>query len=218
MPSTETAMRHPQTLATLPMPPSDTPNAGIAPEDWDLMLDAVTARLRTHSTSQQAVMLECAAALEQLHAALRHERAKASAELAGIRDGEQRARRIARHDGLTGLPNRNDFHEQLDRLLAERSGGCQTIGVLYLDLDGFKHCAGCRACKAGSSSLSGPASAWPSARTMRPPPSCCCGVPTPRCTAPNASSAATSSLTASTPATEASPAPALRAPVAGRRR
>jgi hypothetical protein len=43
-------------------------------------------------------------------------------------------------------------------------------------------------------------------------------VPTPRCTAPNASSAATSSLTASTPATEASPAPALRAPVAGRRR
>ncbi|WP_442776235.1 diguanylate cyclase domain-containing protein [Sphaerotilus montanus] len=139
MPSTETAMRHPQTLATLPMPPSDTPNAGIAPEDWDLMLDAVTARLRTHSTSQQAVMLECAAALEQLHAALRHERAKASAELAGIRDGEQRARRIARHDGLTGLPNRNDFHQQLDRLLAERSGGCQTIGVLYLDLDGFKH-------------------------------------------------------------------------------
>ena len=139
MPSTETAMRHPQTLATLPLPPSDPPDAGIAPEDWDLMLDAVTARLRTHSTSQQAVMLECAAALEQLHAALRHERAKASAELAGIRDGEQRARRMARHDGLTGLPNRNDFHEQLDRLLAERSGGCQTIGVLYLDLDGFKH-------------------------------------------------------------------------------
>jgi diguanylate cyclase (GGDEF)-like protein len=132
MPSTETATRHPQTLATLPLPPSDTPNAGITPEDWDLMLNAVTARLRTHSTSQQTVMLECAAAL-------RHERAAACAELAGIRDGEQRARRMARHDGLTGLPNRSDFHDQLDRALAERSGGCQTVGVLYLDLDGFKH-------------------------------------------------------------------------------
>ncbi|WP_338415056.1 GGDEF domain-containing protein [uncultured Sphaerotilus sp.] len=111
----------------------------IAPEDWDLMLDAVTARLRTHSTSQQAVMLECAAALEQLHAALRHERATACAELAGIRDGEQRARRMARHDALTGLPNRSDFHDQLDRVLAARHGGSQSVGVLYLDLDGFKH-------------------------------------------------------------------------------
>jgi len=66
----------PQTLTSPARcrPPS-TPNAGIAPEDWDLMLDAVTARLRTHSASQQAVMLECAAALEQLHAALRRERA-----------------------------------------------------------------------------------------------------------------------------------------------
>lgn len=139
MPSTETAMRHPQTLATLPTPPSDTPNAGIAPEDWDLMLEAVTARLRTHSASQQAVMLECASALEQLHAALRHERATACTELAGIRDGEQRARRMARHDALTGLPNRSDFHDQLDRVLAQRDVHHHAIAVLYLDLDGFKH-------------------------------------------------------------------------------
>lgn len=123
MPMTEIEMRHPQTLVTTPLPPSDTQSAGIAPADWDLMLDAVTARLRTHSTSQQAVMLECAAALDQLHAALRHERATARAELAGVRDGEQRARRMARHDGLTGLPNRSDFHDQLDRALAERNGG-----------------------------------------------------------------------------------------------
>jgi diguanylate cyclase (GGDEF)-like protein len=139
MPSTETATRHPQTLATLPLPPFGSPNTGIAPGDWDLMLEAVTARLRTHSTSRQAVMLECAAALEQLHAALHHERATACAELAGLRDGEQRARQMARHDALTGLPNRSDFHDQLDRALAERSGACQTVGVLYLDLDGFKY-------------------------------------------------------------------------------
>jgi diguanylate cyclase len=139
MPSSEAATRHPQTPEALLPPHSGLQNVDIAPEDWDLLLTAVTARLRTHSASQQTVMLECASALEQLHTALRHERAKVRTEVAGIRDGEQRARRLARHDGLTGLPNRSDFHDQLDRVLAERTGQHAAIAVLYLDLDGFKH-------------------------------------------------------------------------------
>ncbi len=72
MPSTEFVTRHPQTPpARAPSKPE--PSGGDIPaEDWDLLLDAVTARLRTHTTVPRAVMLDCAAALEQLHAALRH--------------------------------------------------------------------------------------------------------------------------------------------------
>lgn len=82
MPSTEstnTVTRQPQPtqawMARTP-PKHACPCADIAPEDWDLLLDAVTARLRTHSGAPQAVMLECAAALEQLHTALRQARAR----------------------------------------------------------------------------------------------------------------------------------------------
>ncbi|KTG17497.1 MULTISPECIES: diguanylate cyclase [unclassified Guyparkeria] len=44
----------------------------------------------------------------------------------------------AHHDALTGLANRTLFHERLERALssAERHG--ELVGVLYVDLDGFK--------------------------------------------------------------------------------
>ncbi len=44
-------------------------------------------------------------------------------------------RHDARHDGLTGLPNRFCFHEQLGQTLDTTRAGC---AVLMLDLDGFK--------------------------------------------------------------------------------
>lgn len=48
--------------------------------------------------------------------------------------------RIASHDPLTGLANRARFMERLTSALAARSGrgAASDIGVLYLDLDGFK--------------------------------------------------------------------------------
>ena len=45
------------------------------------------------------------------------------------------ARQVA-HDALTGLPNRTLFRERLEQALAPGSG--PGVGVLYLDLDGFK--------------------------------------------------------------------------------
>ncbi|MBI5924006.1 sensor domain-containing protein [Aquabacterium sp.] len=44
----------------------------------------------------------------------------------------------ARHDSLTGLPNRRAFGERLGQALARARRNPQTLGVLYVDLDGFK--------------------------------------------------------------------------------
>ncbi len=44
----------------------------------------------------------------------------------------------ARHDPLTGLPNRALFAEILDAALARSAGDGREVAVLYCDLDGFK--------------------------------------------------------------------------------
>jgi diguanylate cyclase (GGDEF)-like protein/PAS domain S-box-containing protein len=45
---------------------------------------------------------------------------------------------MARHDVLTGLPNRLAFHEVLQRHLNDAGGHETSVAVLTLDLDGFK--------------------------------------------------------------------------------
>ena len=50
---------------------------------------------------------------------------------------ELEARNLARHDPLTGLPNRRFFEETLDECLSTASATRQ-VAVLMLDLDGFK--------------------------------------------------------------------------------
>ncbi|KVL43194.1 diguanylate cyclase [Burkholderia territorii] len=55
------------------------------------------------------------------------------------RRAEQHIRHLARHDALTGLPNRHELHAQLKRMLAHRPRlPGATLAVMYLDLDGFK--------------------------------------------------------------------------------
>jgi len=44
----------------------------------------------------------------------------------------------ANHDLLTGLPNRKQFLQRLDQVLAERSSAGQLCAILFLDLDRFK--------------------------------------------------------------------------------
>jgi diguanylate cyclase (GGDEF)-like protein/PAS domain S-box-containing protein len=53
------------------------------------------------------------------------------------RQAEDKLVHMARHDGLTGLPNRTHFHEHLESALASLGRG-DAIAVLCLDLDGFK--------------------------------------------------------------------------------
>lgn len=51
---------------------------------------------------------------------------------------ELRAQRSARHDPLTGLPNRQAFREQLGRAIDKLGEKRRRIGVLMIDLDDFK--------------------------------------------------------------------------------
>lgn len=51
---------------------------------------------------------------------------------------EERLQHLASHDPLTGLPNRGLFDDRLSHALALASRGDNLLGLLYIDLDGFK--------------------------------------------------------------------------------
>jgi len=51
---------------------------------------------------------------------------------------EQRLSHQARHDALTGLPNRRSFEEAVDELTGDRRRAGDTIGIVFVDIDGFK--------------------------------------------------------------------------------
>ncbi|SNQ46856.1 PAS domain S-box/diguanylate cyclase (GGDEF) domain-containing protein [Frankia canadensis] len=51
---------------------------------------------------------------------------------------EEDIRRQSLHDGLTGLPNRVALLDRLDRALRRARADQSRIGVLFIDLDGFK--------------------------------------------------------------------------------
>ncbi len=110
---------------------------------------------RTRIDQIRADAVEFVAALDQGHAALVRELqrtrrleaevvaaraalAEALVDLAGTRAGERHARHLALHDGLTALPNRRYFREQLTSALEQRGQDGGPVAVLYLDLDGFK--------------------------------------------------------------------------------
>ncbi len=53
------------------------------------------------------------------------------------REAEKKIVHMARHDALTGLPNRTLLREQLRRAVADLNG-CERVAVLHLGLDQFK--------------------------------------------------------------------------------
>jgi diguanylate cyclase (GGDEF)-like protein/PAS domain S-box-containing protein len=54
-------------------------------------------------------------------------------------DNQQRLDRMAHHDQLTGLPNRHYLATFLPDAIAEAKGANAMLGVVFLDLDRFKH-------------------------------------------------------------------------------
>ncbi len=60
------------------------------------------------------------------------------ASLIDRRRAEEKIRHLARHDALTGLPNRRTFEERLEHELAQARRERSHVAILFLDLDGFK--------------------------------------------------------------------------------
>src|SRR6185503_11623557 len=54
------------------------------------------------------------------------------------REAESQVAYLAYHDGLTGLPNRALLEEHLRKALARGRRGGSAVGLIYVDLDGFK--------------------------------------------------------------------------------
>ena len=67
---------------------------------------------------------------------------KAAEELqrshAELKESEDQMRYLAYHDQLTGLPNRKQFYESLQMGMNKATQNNNLLGLLFLDLDGFK--------------------------------------------------------------------------------
>jgi diguanylate cyclase (GGDEF)-like protein/PAS domain S-box-containing protein len=57
---------------------------------------------------------------------------------AALRESEERFRHLAHYDVLTNLPNRALFYDRLKQGLAQAARNRWTLGVMLVDLDGFK--------------------------------------------------------------------------------
>ena len=54
------------------------------------------------------------------------------------RNAEAKITHLARYDELTGLPNRVNFRDEIERLLANARGSASLSALLFIDLDQFK--------------------------------------------------------------------------------
>src|SRR3984957_6325970 len=59
-------------------------------------------------------------------------------ELAALKQREAQAQRLADRDGLTGLYNRRRMMELLESAITEAAQQWQCVGLLFIDLNGFK--------------------------------------------------------------------------------
>lgn len=58
---------------------------------------------------------------------------------AALRREREELERVARHDALTGLPNRHLFDDRLSQATAQARRSGQTLAVMFFDLDNFKY-------------------------------------------------------------------------------
>lgn len=60
-------------------------------------------------------------------------------QLGALQSSRQELEHLARHDVLTGLPNRRLFQEQLDHTLARAQRSGERFALLFIDVDRFKN-------------------------------------------------------------------------------
>ena len=70
--------------------------------------------------------------------ALRDTNALLMRELAALKEREEQTQRLAHRDDLTGLYTRRRMQQLLDSAIAEAARHGQCVGLLFIDLNGFK--------------------------------------------------------------------------------
>ena len=112
------------------LPPGQADEAAALDPDWDVLLNAVTSRLRAIAGTvatppglagmpegARSKVLECAEALDQLHAAMAQQQAVQRALYETLPGTRALPQASALHDSLTALPNREHFRDLLVRAL-----------------------------------------------------------------------------------------------------
>lgn len=102
----------------------------VARMDWTPQRPALTLFRKTWPILILAMLVFCAAA------AVMFLRGRSAAQ--ALVASETRAKHMAYHDHLTGLPNRAMFAERMALALADMRRSGRAVGVLALDLDRFK--------------------------------------------------------------------------------
>lgn len=59
-------------------------------------------------------------------------------DIRAMKEAENKLKKLAHHDPLTGLPNRNLFFDRIEQALSDGLRHGRTFALLYLDLDNFK--------------------------------------------------------------------------------
>jgi len=121
-------------------------DTGLVAAGGDVALSHVTQRSRAALAPQVGKAMHAAQALYAAQAVqleseldtLRSINAHLVRQVALLRQREAQALRLADRDGLTGLYNRRSMCELLDTAVAEASRQNHLVGLLFIDLDGFK--------------------------------------------------------------------------------
>ena len=96
--------------------------------------------LKLEKETAQAEALNVARKGElELEARVNERTAALGAANARLAESEAQLRTLAHHDGLTGLANRLQFDAHLEAALARAQRIAQPLGLLVIDLDGFKN-------------------------------------------------------------------------------